>query len=331
MIVDAHLDLAFLAMTGRDLTLGLADVRERETGHDLPTLTFDELRRAGVGLCCGTIFAQPRDPENAWGYEDHAGARAQAVHQLDRYLRWQDDGHIVLLTSGEEIKEHAARWDAAHSSLGVIQWMEGADPLRSADDLPWWRERGLRGLGPAWVTGSRFAGGNGAPAPLTDRGRELMVALRELNVVLDVSHLSDDAFDEATDLQPLVVASHSNARALIGTARHLPDDGLARLRELNGMVGVNLYNMFLSRGWTRGDARPPLTIVGEMAARLAEVVGWDRVGIGSDLDGGFGARELPQGLERGADLVRIEGVLPEEHRAAVMSENWLRWLTANVR
>jgi membrane dipeptidase len=93
------------------------------------------------------------------------------------------------------------------------------------------------GSDPAWVTGSRFAGGNGAAGPLTDRGRELMIALRELNVVLDVSHLSDDAFDEATDLQPLVVASHSNARALIGTPRHLPDEGLARLRDLTAWWG----------------------------------------------------------------------------------------------
>ncbi len=55
------------------------------------------------------------------------------------------------------------------------------------------------------------------------------------------------------------------------------------------------------------------------------------MGLGTDLDGGFGVRELPRGLERGADLARVADVLQGEHRDGVMGENWLRWLTANLR
>ncbi|WP_041231736.1 dipeptidase [Deinococcus peraridilitoris] len=329
MIVDAHLDLAYNAMLGRDLTLSLGALREQDPLTDRATVTFETLRRGGVGLCLGTLFAMPQDAAHPWGYEDWQGARAQAQRQLEQYLRWQDHGHVVLLTSGQEVVEHARRWSADTSPLGVVLLMEGADPLRAADDLPYWAGAGVRVIGPAWKR-TRFAGGTGESGGLTERGEDLMVAMRELGVILDASHLAEEAFWQAINLQPKVIASHSNARAIVPTDRHLSADMLRAVAQLGGVTGCVLFNKFLRAGWERGDARLPLELVGEMLHHLAQEVGWDKVGLGSDLDGGFGVHELPRGLESAADLPRLAQLLPDEHREQVMGGNWLKWLGAQL-
>lgn len=329
MIVDAHLDLAYNAMLGRDLSLPLSALREQDPLPDLAAVSFESLRRGGVGLCLGTLFAMPQAAGYPWGYENWRGAREQARGQLEQYLRWQDTGHVTILLTGQDVSEHARRWNAESSPLGVVLLMEGADPLDDADDLPFWHEAGVRVIGPAWKR-TRFSGGTGESGGLTERGQDLLVAMRELGLTLDASHLAEEAFWQATELQPRVIATHSNARRLVPGDRHLSDEMLRAVAQRQGVVGCVLYNKFLKAGWERGDTRPALEVVGEMLQHLAGEVGWDRVGIGSDLDGGFGVHELPRGLDSAADLPRLEATLPDEHREAVMSGNWLRWLGAHL-
>jgi len=92
------------------------------------------------------------------------------------------------------------------------------------------------------------------------------------------------------------------------------------------VIGTVLYNAFLQSGWQRGNERPGLDIIIRNIAHIADWIGWERVGIGSDFDGGFGARELPEPLDRPADLRRLEDVLPAGVFPGVLGENWLRWL-----
>ncbi|PYE54903.1 dipeptidase [Deinococcus yavapaiensis] len=330
MIVDAHLDLAYLATTGRDLRLSLQELRERLPSGDVPTVTFSSLRRGEVGLCFATLFAEPGSEEAPSGYADQRDARRRLDAQLETYLRWQDDGHVLLLRTWGEIEAHVRAWTPEKSPLGVVLLIENAEPLRDADDLPRLVDAGVRLVGPAWVKANRFCGGNGEPGGLTDRGRDLLAAMRELGVTLDVSHLPEEAFWEAVELQPKAVATHSNVRSLVGSERHLTAEQLRAIRDRDGHVGCVLFNKFLRRGWDRGMDRPVLKVVGDMFAALAEEVGWERVGIGSDLDGGFGRFELPSGLESAADLPRLADVLPEEQREGVLSGHWLRWLERHL-
>lgn len=61
---------------------------------------------------------------------------------------------------------------------------------------------------------------------------------------------------------------------------------------------------------------------------MAQLVGWDHLGIGSDLDGGFGLEESPLEIESVADLYKVGSVVPREARAAILSTNWLNFLRA---
>src|SRR5215204_7091036 len=66
------------------------------------------------------------------------------------------------------------------------------------------------------------------------------------------------------------------------------------------------------------------------AAHVAAIRGWKHVGIGSDLDGGFGLEESPLEIDSVADLHKAGAAVPAEHREAVLSTNWLRFLRSSL-
>ncbi|ALW88828.1 dipeptidase [Deinococcus actinosclerus] len=324
MLIDGHLDLAFNALNGRDLTLGLEALRAADPVPDeTATVSLPELRGAGVRVCFGTLFALPHGAGSPGGYGDHAGARAQALAQLDTYLRWQDAGQIRLLTSREAVTEHLSGQD---TRLGVALLMEGADPIRDADDLPFWVERGVRVIGPAWGR-TRFAGGTDAPGPLTPQGRDLVQAMRDLGVTLDASHLDDASFWEALEFGPQVIATHANSRSLVPGNRHLTDDMARAVAQAGGMIGLVFLNRFIRPLPEGSEAAVPLTELADHARHYAALVGWEHVALGTDLDGGFGAEKAPAGVDRYADVPAFLQQVPAEAREGVAWGNWARWLT----
>lgn len=322
LVIEGHLDLAWNAVRGRDLTLSLDALR---TGDPVvgqtAMVTFGELQAAGVAVCFGTLFALPASPGTP-GYTDHAGARAQALAQLDQYHRWEDRGVIRLLRSRAEVAAHLAH---PGERLGVVLLMEGTDPVRDAAELPFWVEAGVRVLGPAWGR-TRYAGGTGAPGPLTPAGRDLVTAMRDLGVTLDASHLDDASFWEAAELGPRLIASHANSRALVPGNRHLTDEMARAVAASGGVIGLVFLNTFLQAGWEEGQPRPGLEALAAHARHYAGVVGWAHVGLGSDLDGGFGREKVPAGVERYRDVGRVLELLPPEVRDGVAGGHWREWL-----
>ena len=332
MFVDAHLDLAFSAQIDRNPARSLEELRGGNF-PDIPTVSFEEMRRGDVGLCFGTLFAMPQKPEYPAGYEDWRGAQAQAQSQLEQYYRWQDDGQIVLLHTWDEVQRHRKEWtlepESPSKAIGVILLMEGADPIKNPDDLERWTKAGVRLIGPAWEA-TRYAGGTDHPGPLTGMGQELLVGMRELGVILDVSHLDTQAYFQALELQPLAVATHANARALVNTNRQLSDEMIDALGKLEGMIGLVPYNKFLVPEWDRPMPRLEIGALTRHAEHIAEIVGWKRVGIGSDFDGGFGEGEIPLGFSSIRDFERFGDIASNEGaRAGVLGGNWLRWLEEN--
>ncbi|WP_456411627.1 dipeptidase [Oceanithermus sp.] len=327
--VDAHLDLAHNVLDmGLDLTLPLEELRQRHADGDVPTVTLPALEEAGAALVFATLFAGPYHPEhNPQGYRTPDEAHDRALRQLELYRRWADEGRVRLVTSRAGLESHLKAWKD-DGVVGLLVLMEGADPIRTPDELGFWADAGVRLVGPAWG-GTRYAGGSwNGTAGLTELGRCLMAALEdEPRVALDTSHLSERAFWEALEhYEGPVLASHSNARRFVDEERHLTDDMIRAIGARSGVVGTVLYNAFLQAGWQRGDARPGLEVVVRDMVHVADLIGWERVGIGSDFDGGFGARELPEPLDRPVDLRRLEPALPPGTFAGVLGENWLRWL-----
>jgi membrane dipeptidase len=332
VIVDAHLDLAWNALhTGRDLTQPLDPVSGALTS--LPALGA-----AGVGLVCATLFAEPAD---AWlgpvvdGYRTPEEAERQALEMLALYREWEAGGAVRILTGRASLEAHLARFPE-DAVPGLLLLIEGADPIVAVDDLADWWERGVRMIGLAWGP-TRYAGGTGSTAGLSPLGAELLEAMAELRVIHDASHLSEEAFAAALPLpHHALCVTHATARALMTARpgripfnRFLSDQQIRAVAERDGVIGLALLNDFLVPGWGAGD--PPVTLAADAAAHLrhlAGIAGWERVGIGSDVDAGHGRAETPLELGSVADWPRVGDIAPPEARAGVLGGNWLRFLRA---
>ena len=183
----------------------------------------------------------PSDPAS-YAAGDAAGAEAAGRRQLDWYLDQERRGRIGIVRSIDDLERR--------EGLQVVLLMECADPIRSPEDAAWWVARGVRLVGMSWGRGSRYAGGNATPGPLTASGRELVSTLDDLGVGHDASHLSRASFDDLLERSTgPVCATHSNAAALIGDdPRHLLDDQIRAIRDRDGIVGLNLFGRFLTEG-----------------------------------------------------------------------------------
>jgi membrane dipeptidase len=146
-------------------------------------------------------------------------AYAQAMEQLDVYTRLADENpRFALVREQKDLDTVLATWkeDAPEEKrqIGLVVLMEGADPILRPQDLEHWYERGLRIVGPSWLAGTRYAGGDASGGPVTDEGLRLLRVMLDFNMVLDVSHLSEQACLQAIDrYEGHVIASHSNPRS----------------------------------------------------------------------------------------------------------------------
>lgn len=353
MIVDAHIDLAWsMACSGRDYRRPAAETRRLEAGTAWPatageaTFGVPDCRRGDVGLAFTTLYATPeRLRTKEWerlSYASVSEANRLYGGQLDAYhrLAHEQSESFTLIVTCADLDAHAAAWESGDAPLGLVVLMEGADAVREPEELERWWERGVRIVGPAWGD-TRYAGSSSEPGPLTEDGRALLERMDEHRMVLDVSHLAERATDQALDIYPgSIVASHSNVRALLPSAeepeRHLSDQHIATLAERGGVIGVHLFAKFVADGWQPGQPRPPLDALLNHIDHICQVVGSARhVGIGSDLDGGFGLNSIPAGLDTIADLQLIGSGLAErgyaeDEVAAILGENWLALLRRSL-
>ncbi|MGD8997377.1 MAG: membrane dipeptidase, partial [Anaerolineae bacterium] len=288
-----------------------------------------------VAAVFGTIYVSPARRGRMSGPQVYANAEeahAFGQEQLDFYHRLaEQEERIALVGSLDALDEVLESWEGASPRVGIVPLMEGADPIREPAEAELWFERGVRLVGLSWKAGTRYAGGDAAPGPLTDLGRELLEVMADLGMILDVSHLAEESFYEAVDrFEGQVVATHANPRALVPTLRQLSDEMIRRLVERGGVIGIVPANAFLRPDWRT----TPATLDDVVAAidHVCQVVGdAEHVGVGSDFDGGFGADDTPVALDTVADLGHIglalgEAGYDEAHIEAVLGGNWLRVL-----
>lgn len=340
---DAHLDLAYLAVRGRDMA---APLDPAAGPHPPGALTLPALREGGVRFALATIFTEAggEGPE-AYPPGDVERAAAVGRAQMEVYLTWRDRGLValdlrrifrrdpgvgrirggmgvaeVLPLEPEQVVARVSK--DPFLRLGIL--VECADPIRSPDELGWWAERGVVAIGLTWGCGSRYATGNAepscsSPAGLTSLGRRMVAAMDEQRLVHDASHLSWRAMDDlfgATDRA--VIASHSNCSVLLDgrsarpSQRHLRDEHIREIGRRSGIVGLNLVRNFIRTGLRRDDPadRPSIDEAAAHVDHVCEVMGHRRgVGLGSDLDGGISAHDLPAGIGAPRDFEKIAGAL----------------------
>ncbi len=327
MVVDAHLDLSYNALRGRNV---LAAAREQiDDGDGIPTVGLPDLKEGGVALVCATVFIMP-SIDGKPGYHNAEEAHVEGQRHLDWYRRQIQDGKMRFVTRSGELR------DLNSSSQNAILLLEGADALRSSEDVSNWYTAGLRIVGLSWKR-TRHAGGTGEPGPLTAAGIEMVKTLDQFGIIHDTSHLAEESFWQLLERSNgPIIASHSNCREIVPTDRQLSDEMIRAIVERNGVIGINFFDRFLLPPEQHGKRRATLADVIAHIQHICDLAGsCNHVAIGTDMDGGLGRNEIPKEIETSADLPRLAEQLAshgfaDREVAGIMGRNWIRFFSENL-
>lgn len=339
-ITDIHLDLSMNALEwNRDLTRPVADIRAREHGlTDKPdrekgTVSLPALRQGNIGLVVATQIARYVSPENKLaGWHSTAQAWAQTQGQLAWYKAMEDAGEMTPVNNIQSLNTHLALWNDGQPNdkkpIGYILSLEGADSLITLRHLETAYQYGLRAIGPAHYGPGRYANGTGATGSMNDIGISLLKKMEELNIILDATHLCDDAFWNAMDhFHGAVWASHNNCRAMVNHQRQFSDEQLKVLIERGAVIGSAMDAWMIVPGWQRGTSTPENTgcTLGKLADHIDHICQLAgnalHVCIGTDLDGGFGKEQCPVEIDTIADVQQLAGLLRQRGYSTGDTEN----------
>ena len=173
----------------------------------------------------------------------------------------------------------------------------GAGLFADSHELDVLYQAGLRIMSIAWDKNElSSAASDLMPSGLTPEGRKMVARMAELGIILDVSHLSDQAFYEVFELSPMPhIATHSNFRAVCDHDRNLTDEMAKMIASRGGVIGLNLYPDFLSEdGCADTDS-----ILRQVDYGLS-LVGDRALAFGFDIDGTDG--KYPSGIDTGRSI-----------------------------
>jgi membrane dipeptidase len=302
-VVDLHVDLPYqLGFHGKPLREGVGQA------------ALGKLRSGGVSGVVLPLFVP----------HDVSPTGPRTVDLEESYLR-------VL---GELFAGAGLALPGCGDSSSVKTWLsfEGAGPLADApESLGAWVARGVRIVGLVHTQHNELASSSGDAHPadygLTEAGKTLVRRAHALGVAVDVSHASDRAVTDvlllAHETGGVVVATHSNARALCDHPRNLRDDQLRGIAATGGVIGLNFHSPFVVRG------RPAkMTDVVRHAQHLVRVAGIEHVALGADFEGGIRPVRGLEDASRFPDLARAlkSAGVSEAAVRKLFSENALRVL-----
>lgn len=356
-IFDAHLDLAWNAVQwNRDITEPLDAVcrsESRMTDHPArgrATVSLPEMRRGNIDTCLATVLVRSKPqvcPAAGFNRRDldvrnQAIAYAVGQGQLAYYRHLAHCGEIRILRTSEDLQGHRSHGaeDKGLNPIGVILAMEGADPIVTPSQAEDWWDQGLRCVGLAHYGQGPYAMGTGGEGPVTPAGHELLREFQRLGMILDLTHTAEPGFFEVLDrFDGPVHASHNMCRSLVPGDRQFSDEQICRLIERDAVIGMALDAWMLHPGWTIGVTSPEvvsLEAVADHIDHVCQLAGNTRhVGIGSDLDGGFGTEQTPRDLASIVDLQKLEPILIRRGYSdadidGIFHGNWLRFFTSSL-
>lgn len=340
-ILDFHFDLG---MEGADPEKRRAELYwvfdwllPEPSGNELRTHTdLNRLRLGGVDAQFFSIFPHPRS-------EDEPGGSNGRAHAMIDALEMQIERHGRQLESAT--REEDVRRIAGEGKIAVLLGLEGGHAIEDdLEKLREFRQRGVRYMTLTWSNTNNWADSSGDGARhggLTPFGREVVLEMNRLGMVVDVSHASDETFwDVLETTRAPIMASHSSARALVDNSRNLSDEMFRAIAKNGGIAMINfggtaidprkagIWSLFGDVVLHFGPSRVRLEQLLDHIAHAVVIAGIDHVGLGSDFDGTL---FLPEGASDVSMFPNITaGLLNRGYSEAevrkILGENVLRVL-----
>jgi membrane dipeptidase len=320
----------------------------RDTGHiDMP-----RMREGGVRAAFFAVFASPEEwPEpGPSGFppqpDAHGGERTDLAPPISFEFAAGEAsraaGRLFALERAGEMRvaRSIADLDAAYGDDGppvAILHIEGAEAIDPGlEALDFWHAAGLRSLGPVWSRPNVFGHGVPFTAPatpdtgpgLTEPGLALVRRCAELGIMVDLAHLNEAGFwDVARAGVGPLVSSHAAVHAITPSPRNLTDPQIDAVGASGGLIGIVYATRFL-RPDLEDDEDTSLDLIARHASYVAERIGVQHLGLGSDFDGAT----VPAGLDiagvpRVLEALRDAG-FSEQDLSAIAWGNWRRVLDA---
>jgi len=327
VLVDTHVDMPYR------LQAGWADVTESVPDRDFD---YPRARQGGLDVPFMSIYTPAEK-------EEEGGAYALAnllIDSVEALAGRRPDGLAVVHSTGEVEKARS------EGRMALALGMENGSPIEGdMEKLRHFHQRGIRYITLAHSLSNHISDSsydeNRQWNGLSPFGREVVAEMNRLGIMVDVSHLSDDAFYQVLELSGApVIASHSSARHFTpGWERNMSDDMIKALAGNGGVIMINFGSSFLTneaRLWyeAMGDARDawsaesghapdgpeaeawqdayrqanpfPFASLSDLADHfdhVIELVGVQHVGVGSDFDGV--GDSLPVGMKSVADYPNL--------------------------
>lgn len=192
---------------------------------------------------------------------------------------------IALAGSAEEVERNTSE-----GKMSAILTIEGPAGFGFDPQMLYpLYDQGFRISTLTWNEKNSLAGSHMTGGGLTQRGRDYVRIAQELGMLIDVSHLSDEAFWDLMDMtQAPVIASHSNSRSVWNVSRNLTDDMFRAIVRTDGVTGINMYTSFLGPDPVKLD-----TVCDHILHFLELDPSGKHISLGGDLDG---CEALPNGF-----------------------------------
>lgn len=265
-------------------------------------ISLDKVGATPWAQCFACYVPDALSPEQAAGF--HEGVMSHLTHEVER-----NAGRVVAVASASQLRDVLENSGEPH--VAAVHTIENARMFAANLGLvERYAADGLLMASISWNAAGPLASGHDTHEHVSELGARAIAEMERNRVVLDVSHLNDECFDDVCRLSTRpFVASHSNSRAVCGHRRNLTDRQFAEIRERGGIVGLNYCDKFLSNEVLEGHATD--VSFNEVAAHIEhwlDLGGEDVVALGGDLDGAT----VPSLLDGADKMPAFQGLL--EHR-----------------
>ena len=230
IVIDTHSDYLYRSDLTGD---GLADEPENAQ------TTLAKLRQGGMDAQFFSVWASP-------AYEKYGYAR-KTLEYIDKFYQQvalhPDDLEVALTV--DDIRRISGQ-----GKIAALMGIEGGHMIENRLALlrNYYR-LGVRYMTLTWSNGTRWADSSGDTelwGGLTDFGREVVLEMNRLGMMVDISHVSDDTFRDVMEVSKApVIASHSSVRALRDHPRNMTDDMIRALAKNGGVIQINFYAYFI--------------------------------------------------------------------------------------